>query len=397
MRLLRWTLVTTGTLLAALSLIWWLARPPIPGPFYGSDQIAASATVVLRSEPYLVGIPAEANARLILYRTTRGDGSQIIGSAIVVVPTGSTNRPRSTIAWAHGTTGIANGCAPSLSRNPFANMPPLDVLIRRGWAMVAADYPGLGTQGPHAYMVGEDAARSILDAVRAAASITDLRLSRETVIWGHSQGGHAALFTGSRALEYAPDVIVRGVVAMAPATDLVELVRRAQSSMFGKIVSSYLVRAYASRFPDVSLDTYITAINRIAVNDIASRCVGGWETLVSLGQTLILPSEGIFATDPTQGRLGARLRENTPLGVIASPVLIAQGDRDDLVFPDLQQSYVLARCATGQAIDYRVYAGRDHISLVNSDSPAVRAAVEWVEDRFQGRPFTANCPGMGGR
>jgi pimeloyl-ACP methyl ester carboxylesterase len=246
-------------------------------------------------------------------------------------------------------------------------------------------------------MVGEDAARSILDAVRAAASITDLRLSRETVIWGHSQGGHAALFTGSRALEYAPDVIVRGVVAMAPATDLVELVRRAQSSMFGKIVSSYLVRAYASRFPDVSLDTYITAINRIAVNDIASRCVGGWETLVSLGQTLILPSEGIFATDPTQGRLGARLRENTPLGVIASPVLIAQGDRDDLVFPDLQQSYVLARCATGQAIDYRVYAGRDHISLVNSDSPAVRAAVEWVEDRFQGRPFTANCPGMGGR
>jgi enterochelin esterase-like enzyme len=43
----------------------------------------------------------------------------------------------------------------------------------------------------------------------------DLALSRETVIWGHSQGGHAALFAAGRATEYAPDLAVLGVVAMA--------------------------------------------------------------------------------------------------------------------------------------------------------------------------------------
>ncbi|MGH9380499.1 MAG: hypothetical protein ACRD2Z_07795 [Thermoanaerobaculia bacterium] len=35
----------------------------------------------------------------------------------------------------------------------------------------------------------------MLDAVRAAHQVESIPLSNQTVVWGHSQGGHAALWT----------------------------------------------------------------------------------------------------------------------------------------------------------------------------------------------------------
>ena len=47
--------------------------------------------------------------------------------------------------------------------------------------------------------------------------------SNRFAVWGHSQGGHAALYTGEVAARYAPDLKLVGVAAAAPATYLVEL------------------------------------------------------------------------------------------------------------------------------------------------------------------------------
>lgn len=70
--------------------------------------------------------------------------------------------------------------------------------------IVATDYVGLGTAGPHPYLIGQGEARSLLDSVRAARQMPGLSLEPETVIWGHSQGGHAALWAGTLAPTYAP-------------------------------------------------------------------------------------------------------------------------------------------------------------------------------------------------
>ena len=57
----------------------------------------------------------------------------------------------------------------------------------------------------------------------------------------------------------------------------------------------------------------------------------------------------------------------------------------------LQSRYVAARCAAGQPIDYRIYAGRDHVSLV-ANHPALDAdLLAWSRDRFAGLPDTPNC------
>ncbi len=59
--------------------------------------------------------------------------------------------PAPVIAWAHGTTGIARDCAPSVFPNPFeaGSFYALDDVIANGWVLVATDYVGLGTPGPH--------------------------------------------------------------------------------------------------------------------------------------------------------------------------------------------------------------------------------------------------------
>ncbi len=123
------------------------------------------------------------------------------------------------IAWAHGTWGAAERCAPSLSANFFAAT-PATVAVARGYVVVAPDYPGLGSAGPHPYLVGTVTARSVLDAVRAAAAIPAAAAGARFAVWGESQGGHAALWTGQLAGDDGAGLTLLGVAAGAPPTDL---------------------------------------------------------------------------------------------------------------------------------------------------------------------------------
>ena len=51
-----------------------------------------------------------------------------------------------------------------------------------------------------------------------------MRLGEQTVVWGHSQGGHAALWTGQLAPTSAPELDIAGVAALAPASNLPGLI-----------------------------------------------------------------------------------------------------------------------------------------------------------------------------
>lgn len=387
----RWTAIVAAIAVVLIAVLWSLSRPTSPDPFYQASQPrAVEPGTLLRSEPYVKDLPAGARGWRILYATTRMNNAPAVASAVIVTSSRPVDAPRPVIAWAHGTTGIVPGCAPSMMA-PFANVPAMERIIGENWIYVATDYVGLGTEGGHAYLVGDDAARAVLDSIRAVRRLDGLSPDNRTVVWGHSQGGNSALWTGIRAGEYAPELNISGIAALAPATDLVALVRSGQATTFGKIVSAYLIQAYAAAYRDVSITNYVDARTRPLVGDIASRCVGDWPTLFSAAETKLLSAAGIFARDPVSGSLGDRLRQNTPATTMPAPILIAQGAADDLVLADLQARYVAARCAAGQDVDYRTYAGRDHISLVTGH-PAIEAdLVAWSRARFAGQPDTPNC------
>lgn len=388
-------LVRLGTaaallLVVAVAAVWMRARPATPGAFYNRAYPAGAAEgTLIDQEPFTRTVPAGARGWRYLYTTTRG-GQKVVGSAIALLPDQS-GTGRNIVAWAHGTTGIVAGCAPSVLEKPFDNVPDVGAIVRAGWAYVGADYPGLGTSGGHSYLIGDDAAHAVLDAVRAARQLKDAGLSDRVVIWGHSQGANSALWSGMRAADIAPGLRVSGVAAFAPASDLKALVAATQSGIFGKIVASYLIAAYATAYPDVEIKTYVGATTRLVAADIASRCVEKFQTVFSAMETKLLPRGGIFLKDPTTGPLGRRLEQNTPAGPIAVPVLIAQGEADDLVPPEIQKRYVAARCAAGQAIDFRTYPGLGHISLVAPGSPLAQELITWTRDRFEGKPGQITC------
>lgn len=376
----------------ALAVLWVAARPSSPDAFYDPPAGAPAAPgKLIRSEPFARDVPQGARGWRILYGTTRADGRPSVASALVVAPAQPASSPRAVVAWAHGTTGIARGCAPSLMAHPFLNTPGLRDLLDRGWAYVATDYQGLGTAGGHAYLMGDEAARAVLDSLRAAREMQDLSLDGRAVVWGHSQGGLSALWTGMRAGGYAPDVGISGIAALAPSSDLPRLAEATRATLFGKVMDGLLATAYAETYADVELADYVNWPWRLFAADIATRCIGDTGSLLSLFLAHFTPHAGIFARSPTEGAFGRRLAQNTPAAPIAAPVLIGQGLADDLVLPAVQDAYVAERCAAGQAIDYRLYPARNHLTLLAADSPAVRDLIDWTAARFAGAPAAVGC------
>jgi alpha-beta hydrolase superfamily lysophospholipase len=316
-----------------------------------------------------------------------------VASALVVAPAGGSGGPRDVIAWAHGTTGIDETCAPSVAEDPFGSGAffALDRVLDEGWALVATDYVGLGTEGPHPYLIGEGQARSVLDAVRAARQIDAVSLSDRTVVWGHSQGGNAALWTGIRATDYAPDVGVIGVAALAPASDLVALAGGLETLPGGSIFATYMLDAYADTYDDVRVEDYVQAGARVTFDELARRCLAEPAVFASVLTSLSLGWSS-FTAELSEGALGERLVENTPTAPIDAPLLLGQGEADPLVLPDVQAAYARARCDAGQPVDYRTYPDRDHVGVVAADSPLVPELIAWTRDRLDGVAPTDTCP-----
>ena len=314
-----------------------------------------------------------------------------VASALVMASLDAPAGPRPTLLWTHGTTGVAEDCAPTLLPDPVAagGMPAVEQALDRGWAVVAPDYTGLGTEGPHPYLIGSPEATSSLDAVRAARQLAGLELGEETVVWGHSQGGGAALWVGIEAPRYAPDVPLAGVAGLAPAGDLVSLAAGLQRSPGGNLFATYVLSAYADWYEDVAFEDYVRPAALTTARAIASRCIN--EPAVFLSVAALLPGEGLFARDLASGPLRERLAQNVPGEPTSTPTFVGQGEADELVLPDVQRRFAQRLCEGGQAIDYRSYAGRDHVSVVADDSPLVPALLRWTEARFAGETPAPGC------
>lgn len=366
---------------------------PVVDSFYDTpSDVPDQPGVLLDIEPFTRTIPDDARAWRILYTTTRFDGEPALASALVVVPAAPSAEPLPVIALAHGTTGVDRTCAPSVLPDPFAAGAffALDRVIDEGWALVATDYVGLGTDGGHPYLVGEPAGRSVLDSVRAARQIDEIALADETAVWGHSQGGGAALWTGGLAPIYAPDIDVVGVAALAPASDLIGLAEGLGGVTAGSIFAAYLLAGYANAYDDIDVDDYVRPAARASFDATVGRCLAEPAALLSVIGAIALGEE-MFSADLASGPLLDRLRENVPTLPIDAPLLLAQGEADQLVLPEVQARFVETRCAVGQPIDARTFPGLDHVPLVEPDSPLLPQLFEWTRSRFAGDAPTPTC------
>lgn len=349
---------------------------------------------LIRAEPFTNQIPADATAWRILYTTTGVEGEVRVASGLVVVPRKGEG-PWPVIDWNHGTTGYAQHCAPSLMERPFwaGALFQLPQVIDEGWALVATDYIGLGTEGPHPYLVGPASAYASLDAVRAAHELEEAHLSVNTVVWGHSQGGGAALWTGALARSYAPELFLRGVAALAPAAEPASLVAHLTDVVGGSIFTSFAFASYEAIYDDVTYREYIRPGAEVTVRAMSERCLSDPGTLVSAVASIGLSTDPeLFATSPATGPLGRHLRDNAPPPTVSAPVLVAQGGTDGIVRPATQRPLVERFCEAGQLLDYRLYEGFGHTQIVElKSSPLREDLLAWTADRFAGAPVASGC------
>jgi uncharacterized membrane protein HdeD (DUF308 family) len=382
--------VALGLLLASSRIHRGTAAPDA---FYSPPKdVPSRPGVLLRSGGFTTGIPHDAKAWRILYTTTTMGGRPAVASAVVVAGKSAPASPRPVIAWAHGTTGFARKCAPSLlARGLEAGaLPALDQVIANGWVLVATDYVGLGTKGPHPYLIGEPEARSVLDSVRAARRLPGLRLQKRTVVWGHSQGGGAALWTGILAPSYAQDDNVIGVAALSPATELPTIFDAIKDTPVGKIMGPYALAAYSAYYTDVHFNDYVRPTARVIAHATANRCLSGPEALVSIATNA--GKEPIFTRNPDEGALGKALAENIPLHPIEAALFVGQGLADTLVLPSAQKTYVDAMCKAGQALEYRTYKGYGHVGVVlDPKSPLIPDLLQWTKNRLDGKEPPHGC------
>ena len=411
-RVLVWAAVGRYALAAVLLGLaggsWWVSSwladgAPVIDAFYDAPVgVPPSAPgTLLREGAYAGRTPVGGDVTRILYSTTDAFGSRALASGLVISPTDPPMGPRPVIVWNHGTTGVARGCAPSLADASATRwaIPAIDRALAAGWVVVATDYTGQGAPGTFPYLIGEGEARSALDAVRAAEHVEGLWLSSRVVVWGHSQGGHAALWTSQLAPTYAPELSVRGTVAISPAADplaLAEELARTQDSAILSVLISWVLVPYADTYPDVLISDYVASGGRSIVREMTQRCPTEPGVVVSVLAALgVSADRPLYDTDLTVGPLGDRLAQNAATGPWESPVLLAWGGQDEVIPTALHERFVAERCAEGQPLQVRVFDRMDHTGPMLPRSPLLSTMMRWTQARFDGVPVGAaanDCP-----
>ena len=359
-----------------------------PDAFYDPPvKVTGRPGTLLRSEPLKdVTLPAGMRGWRIKYTTTVDDKTPITSVATVFAPVDLPKGPRPVIMWEHGTTGLVQKCMPSLASIPILGIPAVDLVVKAGWVIVATDYPFAEKEGPHPYLIGEGEGRAGLDSVRAARKMPELKLSDRTAVWGHSQGGQSALWTGIIGPRYAPDIKIVGVAAIAPAADMKTLLSK--SIELDQRLGPYLASSYSRFYRDIKFEQAVRPEALSAARQIVKLC--GFEDPQKIAELMKTFSGPALATD-TNKALAARLAQNTANRPIAAPLLITQGLTDPTVLPAVTEAYVEGRCSAGQRLEYWTFAGHDHATIVRPGTKMDEPLVAWTAARFAGDPQAKGC------
>ncbi|MFD7846702.1 alpha/beta hydrolase family protein [Nocardia sp. NPDC059764] len=363
-----------------------------------ADRIPGTHGSVIQIRP-LTGDPALAGARnyLLMYRSIDMQGDPVAVTGTLAVPD-STPPPGGwpLISWAHGTTGVADACAPSQDTSPDFPAHDYTSMVRRvqerwvaaGYAVAQTDYQGLGTPGPHGYLIGTAEQRAVTDMARAARQI-DPDIGTRWVAVGHSQGGQAAVFTDAQAQQWAPDLQLLGAVALAPASHqgiglqasqlaTTAGVAGALAPLTGGAVSFLpLIIRGAQTVAEVDPFRFLTARAQSMLDQADNRCIGQLRQPDSWGG---LNSDDVFRRDGDTAALIRVLDENDPTALsFTQPLLVLQGHADTTVPAPGTEAMVVQQRASGQPVEYHAYTGVDHRGVLDA---SFDDALGWVNRRF---------------
>src|SRR5579872_6149583 len=223
---------------------------PIPR-LYSTPLVAGKSKPgdLLAHEAYQgYATPEGVKAVRIVYHSQDAESHDVATSAVILTPPGAPPRDGwPVIAWAHGTSGVAQQCAPSLMKNLYYGDEGLFAMIAAGFAVVATDYHGLGTPGTHQYANKIAQAHDVIYSVPAARAAVPT-LGSKWVADGHSQGGLAAWGVAEAEAErHDPGYL--GAVSVSGALQLHPLFTHMAETPGVGFYLAFMAYAIHARFP----------------------------------------------------------------------------------------------------------------------------------------------------
>jgi pimeloyl-ACP methyl ester carboxylesterase len=314
--------------------------------------------------------------RNVLYTTKSPQRDRVSVSGTVSIPEGKAPKGGfPVITYAHGTTGVADACAPSRNAAggpviPYVEYvyPQLSAFLDAGYAVLRTDYQGLGTPGPHPYLIGKSEGRSVLDIVRAAQELSP-KIGDDYAIAGHSQGGHAALFAAGMADNWVPEQNLAGTIAYAPASHLKEQAQAIEglTSPSGLTALATLILYGASTAnTGVQPDVLMTPETYAFWPDLDETCLPELGESDSLGG--YAPAD-LLRDGANTNTLFNVLDRNNPAVTTSAPILLAQGEADTTVFPVFTNLLDDELQALNDSVDYQKYPGVTHGEIVAAAQP----------------------------
>lgn len=382
------------------------------------DAAEKEAGTISKTAAAIQNLPASlasvATGQLFAYKMTSAKGKPINATAMLFKP--KTTAPSAgwpMVVFGHGTTGVAQQCAPSVTMNAtgtwdYAGLVAL--LVAQGVVVVAPDYEGMGSVemgvvAGHPYLDLRSAGQSMVLAAVAAKKIMPSNLSGAWATMGHSQGGHAALagaqFSGL-AKQLDSGLTYKGAVAVAPASNLLDSLNTMWASVTAAADPTSVMAAYKTVGTSSMYTAYLAKGSQSTPHPIAASTVLG-SNMLNLYNTNVESKclddfIGIISNDITQyaGTVGA-LPKNYP-GVINTAVntsqiaailagnepaqtqlpgktLIVQGSADTTVLPAITNKLLATMKSKGSdvTLSYHDSAAATHSGVLSL--AAAQAAV----------------------
>ena len=283
-------------------------------------------------------------------------------------------------SWAHGTTGVARTAAPSLDSHLVYGWEGVLLWPVLGYAVVATDYAGLGTNVAHQYLVGASQANDVINGLAAArAAVPDL--GPKWVAVGHSQGARAVIEVGM--MENAiRDPGYLGAISLAPGGgDPGQFLEALQQTPYRGYIAFVAFGAKAS-FADFKYDEVLTPE---AMAHMPTAEKAGWIGTMATFAWEVPPGKMLR----NDWRKGEDFNRYTAMSLtidkpVYQPILLLAGGADTTTPP---QSVEAALDEPAQGGRRRRHlpdlSGLDHDPLVFG---SFRDQFRWVEDRFAGSP-----------
>ena len=367
------------------------ARPPAPVEVF--DEISLRAPVdspwpepgaLVRFQHLVDHDSPEATRYRVLYTSTNGLDLPSLVSGLVTIPTAAIPPGGwPLLLWGHGTTGAADICAPSAT---LAYPPLPEPLVAEGFVVAATDYLGLGMPGAHAYLDGPAAGRAMLDIAHASEQLPNTTLSHRIGIWGHSQGGHAAVWARQLAATRLMDWEVVGTVAIAPPANIAASMRAVVEALPNKAFAIMTLTGIAGNFPAANLDQVLTpAAAREATFMVEVACANNVDRQFFARPRDQLVINHVDETEPFRSILTSFEPAMAP-GV--GPLLLVHGDADATVpvqFSAVQKERV---CGRGENAQRWVYPGMGHVNVIDA---SWQALAQWTRDRFNRVDVVNGC------